>query len=162
MKLIWHLLVLGLAFGLTVPAFAGPIAVYDCLCEVTNINPNSTTLRKVATGGKGSDAIRKMNVFVFAVDAPGAVCDDGETSGPVSVNLRMVDDDGGELIDSAKIMVCIGGEEKKATREVLIQSPINCADSAVPDFRSVGVITATGSAPGTPDYVEELTINCLE
>jgi hypothetical protein len=74
----------------------------------------------------------------------------------------MVDDDGDVLIDSAKTVVCSGGSQK-STREVYFQSPLNCEGSAVPDppFSS-GVITATGSAPGTADHVEDLTIKCNE
>jgi hypothetical protein len=132
---------------------------------VTNINPNSTTLKNVAEGGKGSDTVRKMTVHLTTVDAPGRTCDDGESSGPVPVNLRMVDDDGDVLIDSAKIAECNGGS-KKVTREVLIQGPLNCEGSAVPSGSpsgsSTGVIKATGSAPGTADYVEDLTIRCRE
>jgi len=131
---------------------------------VTNINPNSITLNKVASGGKGSDKIRNMTIQLRTVDAPGATCDRGETSGPVDINLKMVDDDGDVLIDSSKQTVCDGGP-KKQDRDVLIQSPVNCAGSAVPDGPSgstAGVITATVSAPGTGDYVEELTINCHE
>jgi hypothetical protein len=131
---------------------------------VTNINPNSTTLNKVGTGGKGSSKIRKMTVHLTSVDAPGATCDDGEDSGPVEVNLRMVDDDGDVLIDSAKTATCNGGAQK-VDRKVLIESPLNCAGSVVPSGRggfTAGVIRATGSAPGTADYVEDLTINCHE
>jgi hypothetical protein len=74
----------------------------------------------------------------------------------------MVDDDGDVLIDSAKTFVCSGGPQK-LSRTVLFQGPLNCADSEVPGGQTPttsGVITATGSATGSPDYVEELTINC--
>ena len=102
-----------------------------------------------------------MNVQIRAVDAPGATCDAGETSGPVQINLTMVDDDGHVLIDSAKIAVCENGGQKQMVRKVFIQ-PINCKDSAVPAGSSNSFITATGSAFGGPDYVELLTINCNE
>ncbi len=39
-------------------AIVGPPS--DCLCEVQNINPNQVSLKNVGTGGKGSDATRKM------------------------------------------------------------------------------------------------------
>jgi hypothetical protein len=128
---------------------------------VTNINPNSTNLTKVGTAGKGSSTTRKVSIHLNTVDAPGATCDAGENSGPVRINLKMVDDDGDVLIDSAKIVVCNGGGNK-LNREVFFQSPLNCKDSAVPSGPglSTSVITATGSARGTPDYVEEHTINC--
>ena len=101
-----------------------------------------------------------MNVQLRAVDAPGATCDIGESSGPVKINLKMVDDDGDVLIDSAKIAVCEGGGgQKQMVRSVFVQ-PKNCKDSAVPVGTSSSFITATGSAFGAPDYVELLTINC--
>ena len=131
---------------------------------MTNINPNSTTLNKVATGGKGASKFRKMTVHLTTVDAPGATCDLGENSGPVEVNLRMVDDDGDVLIDSHKTVTCNGGS-RRMERDVLFQSPLNCAGSVAPSGPSgftAGVIRATGSTPGTVDYVEDLTINCHE
>ena len=134
----------------------------DCLCEVTNINPDTLNLNKVGEGGKQSSETRRMNVQIRAVDAPGATCDLGETSGPVKINLRMVDDDGDVLIDSAKTAVCEKGGEKQMVRNVFVQ-PKNCKDSAVGlSGTSSGIITATGSAFGAPDYVEILTINCNE
>jgi hypothetical protein len=96
------------------------------------------------------------------VDAPGAKCDVGEDSGAVAIGLKMVDDDGDVLVDSSKIIVCDRGPQG-TTQNVLVQSPINCKDSAVPDGFSSSVITATGTgSPGTPEYVEALTINCTE
>ena len=104
----------------------------------------------------------KMQVKTRTVDAPGARCDVGEDSGPVAINLRMVDDDGDVLIDSSKIIVCNRGPQG-ITRDVVVQGPINCKDSAVPDGFSSSVITATGTgSPSTPQYVEDLTINCTE
>jgi hypothetical protein len=118
-------------------------------------------MKNVAEGGKGSDAVRKITVQVRAVDAPGATCDLGETSGPVPVNLRMVDDTGDVLVDSAKIMVCESGVSSKMTREVFFQSPLNCKDSVVPaGVNSTGVITATGSTPGTADFVVDHNGRC--
>ncbi len=104
-----------------------------------------------------------MSIHLNTVDAPGATCDPGENSGPVRVSLKMVDDDGDVLIDSTKIVVCNGGGNKQ-NREVFFQGPLNCKDSAVPSGPGVStsVITATGSAPGTEDYVETHTINCHE
>jgi hypothetical protein len=131
---------------------------------VVNINPNSTTLNKVATGGKGSEKTRKMTIHLATVDAPGRTCDDGESSGPVEINLKMVDDTGDVLIDSAKVAVC-NGDPKKMERNVPFQSPLNCAGSATPSGPSgftTGIITATASAPGTGDYTEDHKINCHE
>jgi hypothetical protein len=121
-------------------------------------------LNKVSTGGKQSSITRRMNVQIRAVDAPGATCDLGETSGPVKINLRMVDDDGDVLIDSAKTAVCEKGGQKQMVRTVPIQGPLNCKDSAVPVGTSSGVITATGSSSsfGVSDYVELLTVSCTE
>ncbi len=78
------------------------------------------------------------------------------------INLKMVDDDGEVLIDSAKIAVCEGGGgQKQMFRNVFVQ-PKNCKDSAVPVGTSSGVITATGSSSsfGVSDYVELLTVSC--
>ncbi len=99
-------------------------------------------------------------MFLSAADAPGKSCDPGEDSGLQLVNFRMVDDDGDVLIDSSKPVVCTEGKQAKITRDVLFQSPDNCENSAVPSGRSTGVITATGSAPGSPDYVESHSVNC--
>jgi hypothetical protein len=135
----------------------------DCLCQVTNINPNQVVLQNVGTGGKGSDATRKMVMIVHAVDAPGATCDPGETSGPTSVNLKMVDDTGNILIDSSKTIVCEGGgATTNLKRTVFFRGPLNCENGAVPGGSSTGTITTTGSAPGTADYVESTNIKCFE
>jgi hypothetical protein len=48
-------------------------------------------------------------------------------------------------------------------QNVKVYGPVNCKDSATPDGFSSSVITATGTgSPGTPVYVENLTINCTE
>jgi len=118
-------------------------------------------MKNVSTGGKGSDVVRKVKIHLVGVDAPGATCDPGENSGPVQVNLRMVDDDGDVLVDSAKIAVCYAGEGLNMEREVFFQSPLNCAGSAVPTRQTeAGVITATASATGQPDYVENHQGRC--
>ncbi len=142
-----------------------PTPSADCLCQVTNISPDTINLNKVGSGGKQANRLRKIIMQVKTVDAPGATCDRGESSGPQAINLLMVDDDADEtqgiLIDSAKTLVC-DGPTKLVTRTVLVQGPLNCKDSAVPDGTSSGVITATGSAPGTADFVKDMKINCNE
>ena len=144
---------------------ATPTPGADCLCEVQNINPNQVVLQNVGTGGKGSDATRKMVVTVNAVDAPGATCDPGEFSNPTAVNLEMEDDRGNILIDSTKTVVCEQGVTQNLKRNVFFRGPLNCENGAVPppkpDF-SLGTIAATGSAPGTADYVEDIKIKCFE
>jgi hypothetical protein len=49
--------------------------------------------------------------------------------------------------------------------DVFFQGPLNCENGAVPppkpDF-SLGTIAATGSAPGTADYVEDIKVKCFE
>ncbi len=136
----------------------------DCLCQVTNINPNQVVLQNVGRGGKKSNTTRKMVVTLTAVDAPGATCDPGEFSDPTPVNLKMEDDRGNILIDSAKTVVCKQGATT-LKRSVLFQGPLNCENGAVPppkpDF-SLGSITSTGSTPGTTDYVESTKIKCFE
>ena len=105
-----------------------------------------------------------MVMIVNAVDAPGATCDPGEFSVPTLVNLKMEDDSGNILIDSAKTVVCKQGATT-LMRNVLFQGPLNCENGAMPppkpDF-SLGTITSTGSAPGTTDYVESISIKCFE
>ena len=105
-----------------------------------------------------------MVVTVNAVDAPGATCDPGEFSNPTSVNLKMEDDRGNILIDSAKTVVCEQGVTMNLKRSVFFQGPLNCENGAVPppkpDF-SLGMITSTGSARGTADYVENTKIKCM-
>jgi hypothetical protein len=135
---------------------------FDCLCEVTNISPNSYQLNNVATGGRGSTRTRKVEIKTRTVNAPGGDgCDPGETSGPVFINLRVVDDTGDVLIDSAKETVCDGGPGK-VTRKLTFQGPLNCEGNEVPSPSSSGVLTATATAPGTGDYVEEFSIGCNE
>jgi hypothetical protein len=128
---------------------------------VKNILPDAINLNKVGTGGKQSSQQKRMIVQVRTVDAPGETCDRGESSGPVQINLKMVDDDGDTLIDSAKVVVCDGGGDQ-LIRNVRVEGPLNCKDSVVPDGSSSSVITATGSALGTADFVKVITINCLE
>jgi hypothetical protein len=144
---------------------ATPTPSADCLCEVQNINPNQVVLQNTGTGGKGSDATRKMIVTVNAVDAPGATCDPGEFSNPTSINLKMEDDRGNVLVDSANTVVCEQGVTMNLKRNVFFQGPLNCENGAVPPPKpgfSLGSITATGSAPGTADYVEGIKIKCFE
>jgi len=104
-------------------------------------------------------------VTLDAVDAPGATCDPGEFSNPTPVNLKMEDDRGNILIDSAKTVVCKQGATTSVKREVFFRGPLNCENGVVPppkpDF-SLGTITSTGSAPGTADYVESTKIKCFE
>jgi hypothetical protein len=138
---------------------------FDCLCEVQNINPNQVVLQNVGTGGKGANSTRKMVVILHAVDAPGASCDPGEFSAPTPVNLKMEDDGGNILIDSAKTVVCGQGGATILKREVFFQGPLNCENGAVPASKpgfSLGTITSTGSASGTADYVESTNIKCFE
>ena len=89
----------------------------------------------------------------------------GVSKDPPRIQLKMEDDRGNVLIDSAKVVVCEQGETTNLRRSVLFQGPLNCEDGAVPppkpDF-SLGTITATGSAPGTADYVESIRIKCFE
>ena len=132
---------------------------------VKSINPNQVLLQNVGTGGKGANSTKKMVMIVQAVDAPGVTCDPGEFSNPTPVNLKMEDDRGNILIDSAKTIVCGPGVTKNVTRNVFFRGPLHCENGAVPppkpDF-SLGTITSTGSAPGTANYVEGIGIKCFE
>jgi hypothetical protein len=137
----------------------------DCLCEVQSINPNQVVLQNVGTGGKGSSTTRKMVMILHAVDAPGATCDPGEFSAPTPVRLKMQDERGVFLVFSAKTAVCKHGGKTNLKRDVLFRGPDNCENGAVPSPGSgfsLGVITATGSTPGTADYVEDIAIKCFE
>ena len=138
----------------------------DCLCEVIDINPTQVSLKNVASGGKGSELTRNMVVIVHAMDAPGATCDAGEFSNPTSVNLKMEDDSGNILIDSAKSVVCEQGVTTNLKRSIFFQGPLNCENGAVPPPKpsfSLGTITSTGTgSPGTTLYVEDTRIKCFE
>jgi hypothetical protein len=106
-----------------------------------------------------------MVMIVHAVDAPGATCDPGEFSNPTAVNLRMEDDSGNILVDSAKTIVCEQGVTVNLKRIVFFRGPLNCENGAVPSPKpgfSLGTITSTGSALGTADYVESTSIKCFE
>ena len=100
-----------------------------------------------------------------AVDGLGATCDPGEFSNPMPVKLKMVDDDGDVLVDSAEIVVCEQGVTTTVKWNVLFQGPLNCENEAVPPPKpgfSLGTVTSTGSALGTADYVESTSIKCFE
>ena len=127
------------------------------------VDPAAINLRNVATGGKGASAVRKMKVLLQAEDAPGKKCNGNDASAPTSVNLRMVDDDGDVLIDSAKIVVCKARDRVPTTvsRDVFVQGPLNCPNSEVPPSpHATGDITATVSIAGQPDYVETIRLKC--
>jgi hypothetical protein len=127
------------------------------------VDPAAINLRNVATGGKGASAVRKMKVLLQAEDAPGRKCNGNDASAPTLVNLRMVDDDGDVLVDSAKIAVCKARDRLPTTqsRDVFVQGPLNCPDSEVPaPPHATGDITATVSIAGQPDYVEAIRLKC--
>jgi hypothetical protein len=142
---------------------AGAVEVHepsDCLCEVIDINPNQITLRSGGTKNV------KMAVILHAVDAPGATCDPGEFSNPTEIGLKMVDDSGNFLIGNSKTVVCKAEDaESNIKRTVVVESPANCANGAVPPPKpsfSLGTITSTGmGSPGTTPYVEDTRIKCL-
>ncbi len=110
----------------------------------------------------------KVNMTVRAVDNFPATCEAGEFSEPTKINLRMVDDTGDVLIDNGKTIVCEGGgggATISVKRNVVVQSPVNCENGAVPPPRpdfTLGTITSTGSASGTTDYVKAISIKCFE
>jgi hypothetical protein len=106
-----------------------------------------------------------MVMILNAVDAPGATCDPGEFSASTPIKLKMEDDSGNILIDSAKTAVCEHGVTTALKRNVFFQGPLNCENGAVPSAKpgfSLGTITSTGSAPGTTNYVESTGIKCFE
>jgi hypothetical protein len=106
-----------------------------------------------------------MVMIVNAVDAPGATCDPGEFSDPTSVKLKMEDDSGNILVDSATTIVCEQGVATNLKWNVFFQGPLNCENGAVPQPEpgfSIGTMTSTGSAPGTADYVESTSIKCFD
>ena len=100
-----------------------------------------------------------------AVDAPGATCDPGESSVSTSVNLKMEDDGGNVLVDSAEIVVCEQGVTINLKWNVFFQGPLNCENGAVPSPKpgfSLGTITSTGWVFLTANYVESTSIKCFE
>jgi hypothetical protein len=140
-----------------------PPGLSDCLCAVTNINPNQVVLHNVAGGS--SDVTRKMILITHAVDALGVSCDPGEASVPTDICLTMTDDDGDVLIGpSCKTIVCEGGGgSKNVKRNVFFAGPLNCADSAVPDGQSNGKILTVGTgSDDTAPFVTDTNIKCFE
>jgi hypothetical protein len=127
---------------------------------VRTFSPNSFQLNKVSEGvAFGS---KRMVIKLDGVDAPGATCDVGEDSGPVEINVKIVDDDGDVLTDHSKTVVCDAQKVWLARQTLFFQGPLNCKDGAVPSPTSTGVLTATISVPGQLDYVEDLSIGCNE
>jgi hypothetical protein len=125
---------------------------------VQNISPNSYQLNRVSEGiARGS---KRIVIKLDGVDAPNATCDTGETSGPVEINLKIVDDDGDVVTDHGKTVECNSQVAWKARQILLFEGPKNCKDSAVPSPSSTGVMTATISVPGQPDFVEDVMIGC--
>jgi hypothetical protein len=139
---------------------------------VRTISPNSYQLNRVSEGiARGS---KRIVIKLDGVDAPNATCDIGETSGPVEINVRIEDDlcsvvnpgplecgsFGDILTDHSKTVECDAQKVWLARQTLLFEGPKNCKDSAVPSPTSTGVLTATISVPGQPDYVEELSIGC--
>jgi len=117
-------------------------------------------MRNVASGLNGSAGFQKFIIHTRTVDNLPATCDLGENSGPQPINLKLVDSSGNVLVDDSKDIVCNGGSQK-VTREIFIQTPDNCDSGDIPDQpHSVGIITATASAPGTGEYSEDITIRC--
>ena len=108
----------------------------------------------------------KINMAVRAVDNLPATCEAGEFSEPTKINLRMVDDTGDVLIDNGKRIVCEGaGGTISVKRNVVVKSPLNCENGAVPPPGSsftLGAITSTGSASGTTDFVKAIGIKCFK
>lgn len=135
-------LIVVVALAVTVPVLA---SAADCICVTKKIEPHLTFLTDVGTGGQGSSGTKTVTVTYEAEDAPGASCDQGEESDPVSVNLFMTDDDDDVLIDSAKTIVCGHGGSGSVDRSVFFQGPLNCKDSAVPSGNSFGDIFATST-----------------
>ena len=82
------------------------------------------------------------------------------------MNVQLVQSVGDIIVDSGKTVVCKHTDETfSVKRTVLIKSPENCAGGVPPPPKSgfsLGTITAAGSAPGTADYVESISIKCFE
>jgi hypothetical protein len=118
-------------------------------------------LKNVATGGKGSRAVRAVTVQLAAEDVSPGSCPRGATSDPVDVNLLIVDDDGDTLINRTKGgFVWIGQTKVSAKFGVAFEGPKNCKDSAVPTANvSHGDLLVTAT---TDDGVEFAVrrINC--
>ena len=115
-----------------------------CRCVPISVTPggNLATLKNVATGGKGSRTYRNLTVKLEAQDVTHGSCPRGATSNPVSVSLRIEDDDGDVIIDQSKSgFVCIGQQPVFAKFWVRYEGPKNCKDSAVP----------TGNSPSQGD-----------
>jgi hypothetical protein len=131
-----------------------------CRCVPKSVKPrarNLATLKDVATGGKGSSSQRVLIVKLEAEDVTHKSCPEGATSNPVTVSLRIEDDDGDVLIDQSKSgFVCVGQRLVGAKFVVRYEGPKNCKDSAVPTGRGdlfVTVTTEDGSLIPTREIV---------
>jgi hypothetical protein len=123
---------------------------------------NLVSLKNVSDGGKGSKLTRTVAVKLVAQDATPGSCVAGSISGPTSVHLYIVDDDGDVVINRSKNgFICEAGKITHMKFGVRYEGPENCKDSDVPTQQTSNgdlYITATASPGG--ELTDTLRIQC--
>jgi hypothetical protein len=114
----------------------------------TNIVPagNLVVLKNTSTGGKGSELARSVSVILNARDVTPGSCPPGSSSDPVTVSLRLVDDDGDTILNesSKSGFVCTAGTSTNAKFTAFYRVE-NCKGSVAPEKTSMGAVDATAS-----------------
>jgi hypothetical protein len=144
------LLVTLMSFGLALPALAGPTPMATptatptpgpqpetgCACIVQGVTPtgNVATLRNTGDNRKGSTQDDTITVNIRAESRTPGSCTAGDSSEPINVTLRMVDDDGDVIADSTKIGYrCFGTQEGQNNLTFLARyKRVNCEGSVAP------------------------------
>jgi hypothetical protein len=157
------LLVTLMSFGLALPALAGPTATATpvptptpgpqpetgCACIVQGVTPagNVATLRNTADNGKGARQDDIVTVNIKAESRTPGSCTSGDSSEPISVTLRMVDDDGDVIADSTKVGYrCFGTQGGQNNLRFLVRYKKNNCEGSVappPGSGSTGEIDVT-------------------
>jgi hypothetical protein len=118
---------------------------------------NLIALKNVGTGGKGSTVMRTVTVKLVAEEVYPGSCPSGATSGPAWVNLLILDDDGGVIIDATKSSItCESGKNTHVKFGVKYEGPENCKGSSVPSGQvSKGdlFVTATTNGGSLDDWL---------
>jgi hypothetical protein len=127
-----------------------PAATGDCLCVPTNVSPGGVTaaLRNVRPSNtKGASLTRTVTVTLKGQEDEPGTCPAGATSGPVNVDLVLVDDDGDGILDARRSgIVCTSGATTYVKFVARFDGPENCKDSEYPTPFTRGDINVTATS----------------